>query len=363
MYIYNTYYLLEAVRKMAPEHTFFKRRYAPTDINLDIFSTSKVLADYEEMSAKGAPFVLPRIGSVPVGREGFSTYELEPANISISIPLTLDQLIKRGFGESLMSTRTPEERAKYYQIDDLRKLSARVSRTEEWLTIATMLDNGCTMMHRTDREGVYEPVKVQFYDGTNNPALYTPQAKWTHSTVDTNGVITKGNWHKDICNMVKMLTAAGLPCTDLLVASDVADFIIDDPWTQKMLDNRRVEMGRIDPKELTEYVIYHGELKFGGRVLSILESNGSFVDQDNTDKKYIPDGSVIVTAPACARGMYGAVTQMEEDKQFHTRSGPRVPRHLCDIRTSTRETEMNSRPLIAPKRPNPWAVAKNVLND
>lgn len=361
MDIYSTYYLLAAVRAMRPEHTFFKRRYAPTDVNLDIFGTSKVLADYEDQVAKGAPFVLPRIGSVPVGREGFSTYELEPANISISIPLTIDQLAKRSMGEGLMSTLTPSDRATKLQLEDLQKLNRMISHTEEWLTIATMLDNGCEMQHQTEREDVFETVKVQFYDGDNNPALYTPADKWEHSTKDAHGNIIKGNWYYDICNMVRMLTRAGLPATDLLMSGDVAEFITDDIWTQSVLDNRRMEMGNIAPEELTPYVTVHGSLVFGGRKLDLIESNGSFVDKSGNDVQYIPNGSVIVTAPACARGMYGAVVQMEEDRQLHTRSGPRVPRHLCDVRTSTRETELTARPLIAPKNKNPWAVAKDVF--
>ena len=108
MNIYDTLYMLAAVEELAPEPTFFKRRYFPTDMDLDVFGTSKVLADYKEGNRKAAPFVIPRVGPLPVGRGGFSTYELEPGNISISKPLTIDQLTKRGFGESIMSTATPE---------------------------------------------------------------------------------------------------------------------------------------------------------------------------------------------------------------------------------------------------------------
>ena len=361
MNIYDTYYLLAAVKQIRPEHTFFKRRYFPTDTALDVFGTSKVLIDYKGKSMKSAPFVLPRIGSVSVGREGFSTYELEPANISLSMPLTLDQLTKRGFGESLMSGYTPEQRAKVLQISDLSELSARISRTEERLAIDTMIGNGATMLHQTETAGVYEEVKVQFYDGDNNPSMYTPAAKWEHSTVDANGVITKGAWIKDVENMVKMLTSNGLPATDLLMSGDVAEFVLTDPWVIHMLDNRRAEMGRIDPKELTEYVVEHGVLKFAGRALSLIESNGTYEDKDGNDVQYIPDGTVIVTAPACGKGLYGAVTQLEKDGEFHTYAGTRVPQHIFTIKPPTKETALTARPLLAPKRPNPWAVAVNVF--
>ena len=140
MDIYDTLYMLAAIEELTPEPTFFKRRYFPTDLASDVFGTSKVLADYKEGSRKAAPFVVPRIGALPVGRSGFSTYELEPGNIAISKPLTIDQLTRRGFGESIMSTVTPEMRARRLLMGDLSDLSARVSRTEEWLACETMLN-------------------------------------------------------------------------------------------------------------------------------------------------------------------------------------------------------------------------------
>lgn len=361
MNIYDTYYMLAAVRELKPEHTFFKRRYFPTNMSMDVFGTSKVLADYKGKSAKSAPFVLPRIGSVSVGREGFSTYELEPANISLSMPLTLDQLTKRGFGEALMSGLTPADRAKQYLIGDLAELDARITRTEEWMAINTMLDNGCIMKHQTETEGVYEDIPAKFYDGDNNPALFTPAEAWEHSTVDANGVITPGNWYKDICNMVKELTGRGLPARDLLLASDVGAWLMEDPWVLKMLDIRRAEMGRIAPTELTEYVTEIGVFNFNGRNLSMIVSDGTFEDAEGNDVPYMPLGSVIVTAPDCGKGLYGAVTQLEADGEFHTHAGTRVPQHIFTIKPPTKETQLTSRPLLVPKRANPWMAAKNVF--
>ena len=86
MDIYSTYYMMAALEEMPLEHNFFKNRYFPTDQAMDIFGTAFVLADYKENTLKRAPFVLPRVGALPVGREGFSTATLEPANIAISKP-------------------------------------------------------------------------------------------------------------------------------------------------------------------------------------------------------------------------------------------------------------------------------------
>ena len=357
MNIYDTYYMLAAVEEVKPEHTFFKRRYFPTDMAMDVFGTSQVLADYKNTTQKRAPFVLPRIGAVPVGREGFDTYALEPANISLSMPLTLDHLKNRGFGESLMSQLTPAERAERLLMGDLTELNARITRSEEVLAINTMLTNGSVMQHQTDKEGVYEEIGVKFYDGENNPAQFTPTGAWTHSKKNADGTWTMGSWYHDICAMAKMLTSRGLPARDALLAQDLGEFIMYDPWVMAALDNRRMELGRIEPTELTEYVTDLGVLNFGGRKLELLVSDGTY-EADGEDIPYIPDSNVIITAPNCGRGLYGAVTQMESDGEYHTHAGTRVPQHIWTMRPPTKEVQLTSRPLFVPNRVAPWSTAK-----
>lgn len=360
MDIYSTYFMLAAVREVPLEQSFFKNRYFPTDNAMDIFGTSRVLADYKEEKQKRAPFVLPRIGSIPGTRDGFSTAELEPANIAASMPLTLDQLQNRGFGESLLSQATPAERERHFLVSDLAELSARISRSEELLAVNTILNNGTTMRHRTDRADVYEDIGVQFYDGTNNPTQFTPSAKWTHSAY-ADGKWTPGSWYDDICAMIHELTQSGRPAREIVVAQDVGDFLMEDGWILAMLDNRRAEMGRINPTELTEFVYQIGSFNFKGRVMPILVSDGTYVGDSGSDVAYVPDGTVIVIAPNVGRGLYGAVTQMETDGHFHTYAGKRVPQHIFTIRPPARETQLSCRPLFVPNRSNPWRVAKNVL--
>ena len=216
-------------------------------------------------------------------------------------------------------------------------------------------------LYQTEKEGQFEPISAKFYDGEDNPALYTPSAKWTHTIMNADGTMVIGSWYDDICNMAKMLTRRGLPATDLLVASDVGEFLMEDLWIQKALDNRRMEFGKIAPEELTEYITQLGTFNFMGRNLTILVSDGTFEDIDGTDKPYMDAGSVIVTAPNCGKGLYGGVTQLEADGNFHTYAGIRVPQHIFTMRPPVKETQLTARPLFVPKRLAPWTVAKNVL--
>jgi hypothetical protein len=358
--IYNTYYLLAAIESITPEQTFFKQRYFPTNPSFDVFGTSKVLIDFREEGQKMAPFVLPRIGSLSVGRESFSTYELEPPFIAPSLPLTLDQLKKRGFGESLMSALTPEDRARMLQIKDLEDLDKMITRREEWMAVQTILDNGCTMCHQTDKKDVYEDVEVKFYDGEDNPALFTPAAPWTHTKMNADGTMTIGNWYRDVASMIKMLTSRGKAARDWVVASDIGDFLLEDLWIQKMLDNRNVSMGRIAPTELTDYVTELGVFTINGHRLSIIVNEEEF-EVDNKSVPAMPAGSTFITAPGCGKGLYGAHTQLENDGEPHTYAGTRIPQHIFTVRPPVKETVLTARPLMVPLTPSPWVVAKSVF--
>ena len=359
MNIYSTYYMLAAVEELPLEHTFFRSRYFPTDDAMDVFGTSRVLADFREGTQKKAPFVIPRLGALPVGRDGFSTYELEPANIAISIPLTLDHIQKRGFGESLMSTMTPDERARQFLIGDLATLSSMISRSEELLAVQTMLDNGAVMRHQTENPEIYEDVGVHFYDGENNPALFTPANNWTHST-KSGETWTIGNWYADMCAMIDRLSKKGRPVREIIVSPDVADFLLADGWVQSILDNRRMEMGQIDPSALDEFTYELGVLNFKGRRLPILVNSGTYENDAGQDTAFLPNGTVIATAPGCGRGLYGAHTRMTENGEWETIAGKRIPDRIFTRRPPANEIELTARPLFVPKRANPWCVAKNI---
>ena len=240
---------------------------------------------------------------------------------------------------------------------DLSDLSARISRREEWLACETMLKNGCVMRHQTSDPTIYEDISAKFYDGTNNPAKFTPAATWTHGK-DKH---TPGNWYWDVIQMVKMLTQRGRAATDLVVSNDVGNFLMEDPWIQYMMDNRRADYGAINPQELTPYVTSLGRFNFGGRKLEIFVNDGTFQDETGTETPFLASGSAIVTAPDCGKGLYGAVTQKEMDNKWHTHAGTRVPNYLSTVKPPVDETTVSCRPLFVPKTLNPWTAAEKVL--
>ena len=108
--IYETQTMVAAMQLIPPKPTFLRDRYFPST-DTELFVTEDVLIDYkDEYKRKMAPCVVPRRGGIPVGREGYRTERITPPYVAPERILTIDNLNKRQFGETLFSRRKPAER-------------------------------------------------------------------------------------------------------------------------------------------------------------------------------------------------------------------------------------------------------------
>lgn len=358
--IYSTVFMAAAIKEMPKINTFVKERYfgeTPTE-----FVTEKVVVDYDDGAGNlMAPFVIPRAGSVPMMRAGYNTYDLTPAYIAPSRPLGIDDIKKRKAGESIVSTMTPEQRERQYLLDDLSFLNDAITRREEWMAVNTMLDNACEMNHIGDKLDKAEDFKVNYYDGKVNPAVFQPEEKWEIGT-ETK----RGTWYDGVTEQANSLADAGRAVSDLIVGSEVADMILSDPWVQKILDNRRMEIGLIDPKLLPDGVVYLGNLNFSGIALDIFSYRGTYQEKGTkgnwVTKNYFPSTGAVLAAPNCGKMLYGAVTQVELDNETYTRTGERIPKYEVDVGKNLKKTIVTSRPITVPKMKSPWRSCRDVLN-
>lgn len=347
--IYSTHSLLMAVEQLAPLRTFLRDRYFPTNDATDIFGTDDVLVEYKDGSKKLAPFVSPRKGGVTITRDGFYMERYTPPFIAPRRVLTIDDLKKRGFGEALFSQLTPQQRESALLLKDSDEMGEMISRREELMAAETMLNNGCVMRHYADDLTKYEEKEIRFYSEVSNPAVYTPDADWDAAAGDIIG---------DIAAMIRLLTSRGLPASELIVAPDVADTIINSADIQKLLDIKNFNIGAIDPKTLPAGAAVIGRINVHGRMIDIISYEETYESDNGTATQYIPAGKVILTAPAAGRTLYGAVTQVEQfDGQFHTYPAKRVPKYLASAEGNTRTLTLTSCPLLIPNQKNPWISA------
>lgn len=346
---YDTHTLLRSVQQLLPVPSFLRDRYFPTNGATDIFSTTDVLVEYKDGSKKLAPFVAPRKGGVTMLRNGYTMERYTPPFVAPKRNLSIDDLNKRGFGEALYSQLTPEQRQQVLILKDADEMGEFITRREEAMAAEMLLTNGCVMKHIADDVAEGDEMEIRFYDGEVNPSQYAPQIPWGSADADIIG---------DLGVMARMLTSKGLRASELVCSPDVADAIVNNEKVQKLLDNRRYELGEVKPEELPAGAVVMARLNVNGRIISVISYDETYTDDNGNDVQYIPEGKCILTAPACGRTLYGAVSQVEQkDGQFHTYTGKRVPKYLSSAENNSRSLTITSCPLMIPNNKNAWVTA------
>ena len=240
-------------------------------------------------------------------RRGYEITSIQPAYIAPSRLLTLDELTKRGFGEAIYPGMDEQQRAARLLVDDMADMDARITRREEWMAAQTMINNGCDMVEYIDDVTQGDTKQVRCFTGEKSDHLYTVAKKWNE---------TGGDYRSDVRNMCRMLSARGLPAADLILGTDVADYILTDEATQRLLD----------------------------------KNSG------------IITGEIRQQLSNCGHMMYGSITQMDYGQvNYSTYAAKRVPKFVVDQDKDTRKLRLGCRPLAAPKNRNPYIFAANVV--
>lgn len=346
--ITNNHHLLAAIEQAQPASSFLRDRYFPCNPSTDIFSTDDVIMEYKNGTQRVAPFVAPRVGGKTVLRDGYRMERFEPPFIAPKRPLTLDDLGKKGFGEALYANLTPEQRQGAIVTRDMLEMDELITRREEAMAAEVMTTNALIMNHYGDNAEDFDPKEIRYYDGESNPVTYNTAAPWDESS-DIYG---------DIANMLEMADQNHVQVSELVVASNVGRIITANAGIQKLLDIKGYEMGHIQPRQLNKVrAAYLGTIVVDGVSIDIISYGDRYEADDGKIKKYIPDNTVVLTAPAAGRTVYGAVTQLEEDKSFRTYAGKRIPKHTVDPDHDIRTLRLASRPLLIPNYKNSFLVA------
>lgn len=345
----KTYDLLRAVRQIAPVRTFLRDRYFPTSAG-DMFDADEVLIDYMDEGRKIAPYVVPRKGSVTMSRDGFETKSYAPPYIAPDMILSFDELKRRGFGEALFSNLTPEQRQNAMILSDAETLRSLIRRREEQMAAEVMQTNKIVMEHMADDSEKVETKVIHYYSEDQNPATYIPAVKWDAE---------KPKIRQDLGAMVNFLVSRGLPAVDFICSPDVADIMENDDDIYRILDNRRFNLGTLEPIELTPGVAERMQLNIAGHTIRILTYTETYTDPKTKENKpFIEPGTGILTAPGAGRMAYARVYQMEADGLFHGRAERYVPKQISDVGHNLRKLIMTSRPLPIPNNKNPWITIK-----
>lgn len=351
--IYQTQTLVTAAPLVLKRPTFLRDRYFETTDN-DLFVTEDVLVEYkDEQNRKLAPCVVPMSGGIAMDRNGYKTERYTPANVAPKRTLSVADLQKRGFGETVFSQKKPAEREAALLRQDMIDLGECIDSREEWMAAQVLFNNGYTMKHYIDDYGgsKYKEYGIKFYDEGSNPAVYTPAAAWGESS---KAIM------EDLYAISLLLKKRGLKVSDVIFGHEVGSVIINNEYFQKLLDNRRLDLMAINPAELPEGVVYYGRMNVYGVALDLFCYSETYTDEQGTTQTFVPENKIVVTAPKMGRAKYGAVTVLEKDDSFYTYTGKRVPHVVADQKSGVKELFIESKPLFMPNYKNS-AISATVL--
>ena len=346
--ITNTHHLLAAYEQATPVSSFLRDRYFPCNPSTDVFSTDDVIMEYKNGTQKLAPFVAPRVGGKTVLRNGYKMERYEPPFIAPKRPLTLDDLAKKGFGEAIYANLTPEQRQGAIVTKDMSEMDEMITRREEAMAAEVMTTGALVMKHYGDNDTDFEEKSIQYFEGETNTAKVSVAAGWGPDA-DIYG---------DLVNMVTFAQTQGLRVSELVVSPADVQKIIGNKTIKEWLDIRGYEMGHIQPRELNAAgAAYIGTLNVNGVMIDIISYGAQYQADNGAMTAYIPAGTVVLTAPAAGRTAYGAVTQLEDDENFHTYAAKRVPKYTSNKAADIRTLRLAARPLMIPNNKNCFIVA------
>lgn len=347
--ILDTNELVTVVRDNRIAPSFLRGRYFPTGPR-DIFTTPKVFIERSDEGAPAAPFVIPYSGAKLMEREGYTGESIEPAFINPSRDMTIDQLMKKGIGETYYDTTvTPADREQEYLADDLIYLETAVQRTQEWMC-GQILTNGyvdCAVDASGNRK-----VRLQYY-GASFDNLITFTGTWAAYGI-----------YKQISEACADIDAQ-YGQLDLILGANLVMPFLTDTTILKLLDIRNANFGTLNPGQVQpDGTGFLGQMMFGGRQVNIFTYNAkATLYGANTATSFIDPAKYVVlpsTGFGCTK--FGAITQMEEqDRNFHTYAAEMVPRIITDPKSNARTLEMASACAPLPYKWDSWRVCQPTL--
>lgn len=343
--IYEPRTMGRIVEKLPPVRTFFRDTFFRRE---ETFNTETVDVDFVKGTRKVAPFVHRIIGGKTVPNTGYETKTYKPPLVAPDKITTVDDLLKRRPGESLVSGRSPAERAVLKMSDDFRELRDMISRREELMCVQSIFTGKIPIIG----EGLNEVIDFGF---TNTEIISTATKKWSNAGSDPIGDLKR--WHKQVQK------TGFTNCNACVMADDVATAFVGHEKVQKVLDVRNYNLAVIQPRQLPNGVTYVGTIHELG--MDVYTYNEWYLDdwtnpEKPEEKPLVPDGMLAMLSTNANYSMYyGAITLIDEGtKEFKTVEGKYVPDTWVKRKPARRFLQLQSAPLSVPHDVDSWFTAK-----
>lgn len=334
---YTTKEMIEAIEINPPVRNFLTRMFFPVERT---HLTEKVEFDIKKGRRAMAPFVSPRVGGKVITRQGFHTKEFTTPRLAPERELTVDDISKRAMGENVYSKRTPSEREDDLLASDYKELDESIQRRIEWMSRQILFEGKLDIV---DEEA---GVDVQADYGFENIFVLASDKYWSLPTVNPIPFLRDKRR-----NIIK---ETGRAPDVLILASDLIDVFINNPFIKTAMDIRHMQNVEIRPRIVDDALTYYGKIAELG--MEIYSYDEFFLNDDGEEEGIIPSGSCLM-AHSDGEGAieFGLITQME-NKKYQSYEAKVVPKIYCDEKSEIKMFRLTSRPLPRPYDVQSWCV-------
>ena len=335
-----------------------ERSFAPTTTLIDtffpeerVFATKVVDMEMRKGDRKMAPFAVPGSKGVNLAREGSEIKTYTPPLMKPKRVISIDDVEARGFGETIYSTKTPAERAAELRAKDLGDLRNACIRRQEYMAAKLLID------------GAYEC--AGFADDGQNKVVDTISFGFNQKATISGSGLTWDNPTAKIYDDIGDASAlirknAGVVPTVAIISDTVVKYLLENEQLLKWLNvpnAQNLSLLSVQPRLQRPDLMRVGMIQ--SLNLEIYSYAGGYSDDVTGEfTPYIPADHVIIGVPRLGRRLYGAVSQMEDDKMVHTYASQYVPKYTVDAESDTSSLALSSRCVVVPDWNDLWYTLK-----
>lgn len=307
------------------------------------FKEQEVMLDKITGKTPIAAYVSPVVGGVVLRNRGGETRVIRPGYVKPKHEINYDQVVDRLPGEDPAKLNDPAYRRLRILTDNLKQEEQAIVQVEEMQAVNAVLYGKYSM------EGPqFETIEVDFGRSKENNIIQTTDKKWSAQDRDTFDPTFDIDMYCD--------QASGL-INIAVMDGKVWRLLNSFKLFREKLDSRRGSASELETavKDLGAVVSFKGY--YGD--LAILVSKSAYVDKDGTEKRYMPEGTMVLGNTA-SEGIrcYGAIQDSQALAEGIV-AATRYPKHWVTVGDPSNEYTMTqSSPLMVLPDPNEFVVVQ-----
>jgi len=294
--IYTPQSMVEAMEQKARPLTFLQGLFIK---GIKTHTTPVVSIDVVKGGRKVAAYINRTENPGKVAKRGYSTQLHVAPYVAEEIDYTAENVIlERLPGENPINGGSPRARQDALVMGWLNDLQDRLINLQEF-QVAEALQTG--KLHVI---GAAVDYYVDFQMDSNNLITLTGGDKWDST----------GNKISQLQAWCKKPRAVGAPSSTLaIMGENAANLFLADANVLKYLDNRKMEMGSINPVQLAEQnATFLGTFRYAGINLDLYSYQGQYTNAGGSVVNFIDTNNVIVGSQAADLRMhYGPIFNLK----------------------------------------------------